>query len=639
MRQATILSFPARAAGGYSGQTRLAWPFLGPLLLAFGISTVLIGAIYARPFRRMQDVGMWAGLGSGLHEVEKAQGFSYVHTDGDGRVQLPEAGTGSLVVRVRLGGPGGITKTQAHLGTGGAALDLGAVEQIRVYHLVAPASAQGNVDLRIESPSLMLPDDPRPLGVLIDWIEVQSLEGRAPPLPLLGATVLFLALLAWAWSRIDTGARWLAAVLLPSAVVLGCAPLLYRGQVALAPWWLGLGLSAAGGMALAHAGRAPFPASPRGVVATFVAWRMALWLIAGLGLWWSDVVYRHGRGIASSFGKTIIGHEALLQRILGSAWMRWDSEHYQAIATTGYTFEGVPWPNIAFFPLYPIMIRLGTPLVGGSITIAALLISNLALMAALLLLYDLVARDFDQVVAYRSVLVLLLFPTSFYLVAGYTESLALALAVAAVWAMRRERWWLAGAAGFLLALTRVPGVLIAPVLACAYLQHHGWKWKMIFRPQFLAVFLPPLGLASFMLYQWLHFGTPFAFLIAQQSWNNGMAVPWVIPQKILRAARSSAEWEMAVIQLAVWLSFIGLAIIGLRRLPLTYGLTALLLLLPAFLANQRGSLIRHVLIGFPMFVVLALTARQLWVRWLVFSLMLPLLVVFTLMFVNGFGLA
>ncbi|HZG66109.1 MAG TPA: hypothetical protein VEZ12_05160, partial [Herpetosiphonaceae bacterium] len=90
---------------------------------------------------------------------------------------------------------------------------------------------------------------------------------------------------------------------------------------------------------------------------------------------------------------------------------------------------------------------------------------------------------------------------------------------------------------------------------------------------------------------------------------------------------------------AVWLSFIGLALVGLRRLPLIYVLTGLLLLLPAFLANQRGSLIRHVLIGFPMFVVLALTARQLWLRWLVFSLMLPLLVVFTLMFVNGFGLA
>jgi MFS family permease len=319
--------------------------------------------------------------------------------------------------------------------------------------------------------------------------------------------------------------------------------------------------------------------------------------------------------------------------------MQWDSKHYQTIATTGYTFAGEIWPNIAFFPLYPLLIRVFMPLVFGSATIAALLIANLALFVAVLLLFDLVASDFDHITAYRSVLMLLLFPTSFYLVAGYTESLALALAVAAVWAMRRERWWLAGAAGFFLALTRVPGIMIAPVLTCAYLQHHSWNWRALLRPPFLAVLLPPLGLASFMLYQWLSFDTPVAFLVAQQNWNNGMAPPWVIPEKILRAIRTSSEWEMAVVQLVVWLSVIGLTIMAIRRLPLSYGLTTLLLLLPPFLANQRGSLIRHVLIGFPIFVVLALIARRQWQRWLVFSLTLPLLVLLTLLFVNGFGLA
>jgi hypothetical protein len=159
------------------------------------------------------------------------------------------------------------------------------------------------------------------------------------------------------------------------------------------------------------------------------------------------------------------------------------------------------------------------------------------------------------------------------------------------------------------------------------------------RPRFLAVFLPPLGLASFMLYQWLSFDTPFAFLIAQQNWNNGMAPPWIIPEKIFRALRVSPEWEMAIVQLAVWVSFIGLAAIALWRLPFVYGLTTLFLLLPAFLANQRGSLIRHVLIGFPIFVVLALATGRPWRRWLLYCLMLPLLAILTLLFVNGFGLA
>ena len=96
---------------------------------------------------------------------------------------------------------------------------------------------------------------------------------------------------------------------------------------------------------------------------------------------------------------------------------------------------------------------------------------------------------------------------------------------------------------------------------------------------------------------------------------------------------------MAVVQLSIWASFIGLTLLALRRLPLPYGLTALLLLLPAYLANQRGSLPRYVLIGFPAFVVLAIVAQRLWLRWLIISTMLPLLVILTLLFVNKFWVA
>ncbi len=317
---------------------------------------------------------------------------------------------------------------------------------------------------------------------------------------------------------------------------------------------------------------------------------------------------------------------------------QWDSERYQAIALSGYRFIGEKWPNIAFFPLYSLLIRLFLPLSGHNVAIAALLISNFALLTAVLLMYDLLACDFGSVVAYRSVVLLLLFPTSFYFVAGYTETLALLLSLAAVWAMRRQRWWLAGAVGGLLALTRVPGVMITPILGIAYLEHHGWRWRSI-RAPLLAVLLPPLGLGLFMLYQLWRFDTPFAFLIAQQNWNNGAAPPWVIPSKIFRAIWDSPEWEMAALQLGVWISFIVLTLLALRRLPLVYGLTGLLLLLPAYLANQRGSLPRHVLIGFSAFVILAMAGKQLWLHWLIMATLLPLLVILTLLFVNGFGIA
>src|SRR3712207_7904720 len=49
------------------------------------------------------------------------------------------------------------------------------------------------------------------------------------------------------------------------------------------------------------------------------------------------------------------------------------------------------------------------------------------------------------------------------------------------WALRRQRWWLAGIAGFLLALTRLPGVLTAPIILLMYLDHERWRWQRMGR--------------------------------------------------------------------------------------------------------------------------------------------------------------
>jgi hypothetical protein len=426
------------------------------------------------------------------------------------------------------------------------ALDLGTVSALRFYHLLTPASDRGDVDIHIQSPTIQLPGDPRQLGVLLDGILLQSLGRGTPPTSLLAASMLCLTLLTFVFAMVGIRRRLLLILLMTIAVLLGLAPLAYRGHVALTPWWLGLSLSAVVGLGLALADHVAFLCSLPGIVVTVAVWRVVLWLIGGTALWWSGLVNRYGRGLAD-FGTVASHHDVVISRILTDVWMQWDSLHYWEIATSGYTFDGVAWPTIAFFPLYPLLIRLLLSFAAGNATIAALGISNLALLGAVLLMYDVLAHEVGRVAAYRSVLLLLIFPTSFYLGAGYAEALALLLTAASVWALRRKRWWLAGAAGFLLALTRVPGVMVAPALACAYLQFHDWKWRSLFRLPFLAVLLPPLGLASFMVYQWSSFGTPFAFLLAQQSWDNGMAAPWVMPGKLLQAVRSPPRWELAAV--------------------------------------------------------------------------------------------
>ncbi|MDQ5853503.1 MAG: glycosyltransferase family 39 protein, partial [Chloroflexota bacterium] len=618
------------------------FPFFTPLLIATGLSIVFLVGVYRLPQHSMHDAGSLALSASGLHAPEKAGPLTYAYTAGDASLWFPQTGTGQFMARLRMGGPmggpGGNFPVKAQLATQSQRVDLGVLEHPRIYHLLVPANANGDVQLQLQSTTMLLQPDPRQLGVLLDWIALRALGPATPPASVFASTPLILLLLWLAITQLETSSRWKVLFLVFAGVALCITYAIYRGRTPLQLWWIGAALSAVVGMSLSRFDARRFTTPLRGIVFLFAAWRLALWLIAALGLWYSSAVYRYAKQVSFDFGRAVFGHEALVWRTLAASWMQWDSEHYQAIALDGYAFAGERYPNIAFFPLYPLLIRLFLPITGNNVAVAALLVSHLALFAALLLLYDLLARDFDRVVAYRTLVLLLVFPTSFFLVAGYSEALALALAVATLWAMRRQRWWLAGIAGCLLALARVPGVMIAPVLAVAYLQHHNWRWRSI-RPNILAVLLPPLGLALFMLYQWWRFDTPWAFLIAQQSWNNPTTPPWVMFNRMLGAIQYAPEWEMALVQLIVWVSFVVLTLLALLRLPLPYGLTVLLLLLPAYLANQRGSVARHVLIGFPAFVALAICAQQRWQRWLIISAMLPLLAIGTLLFVNGFWVA
>jgi hypothetical protein len=448
---------------------------------------------------------------------------------------------------------------------------------------------------------------------------------------------LALPLVAGAVAQLATRRRWQLALcaLTGGALCAGCA--LSRGVLTLPLGWITLGAWAAVALIqlLSQCDGRSFARPIQGILLIFVAWRAALWLIGGLAVRFSAQLYPLGQLI--SVGGYV--HERRdLANMLATSWLQWDSEHYLAIAERGYTFSGQRWPSIAFFPLYPLLIRLTLPLAGGAGGVAALLVAHLALLGALLLLYDLLAHDFGRAVAYRATILLLLFPMSLFFVSAYSEALALALVIGVVWAMRRERWRLAGVAGALLALTRLPGVLLAPVIGLVYLQAHGWRWRAI-RLDALATLLPPAGLALFMLYQWRRFGTPTAFLQAQRSWDNQLSMPWTMPVVMLRELSASPDWLILTPHAAAWLGFIGLALLTWRRLPLAYSLTTLLLLLPPYLSSYPRSMARYVMIAFPAFVALALWAEPAWRRRLLIAVMLPLLALAVILFVNGFWVA
>jgi hypothetical protein len=144
---------------------------------------------------------------------------------------------------------------------------------------------------------------------------------------------------------------------------------------------------------------------------------------------------------------------------------RWDSVWYLTIARSGYS--GNP-DRMPFFPLYPLAIHaLGW--ITGSELMAGVVISLVAFAVALLLLRRLIALDYAAEVADATVLLVAFCPMALFFSAVYTEALFLAFSVGAIYAARRERWWLAGVLGFLAAMSRNGGVALVLPLAVIYL--------------------------------------------------------------------------------------------------------------------------------------------------------------------------
>lgn len=164
----------------------------------------------------------------------------------------------------------------------------------------------------------------------------------------------------------------------------------------------------------------------------------------------------------------------------------WDSEYYLSIALVGYDDpavvvggrQRVSYPlNYAFFPLYPMIMRLfilplkllGMNLIATG-TLAGVIVSTLGALMGMIALYDLAYPRLGDEGAMRAVFYLLIFPTGFLLAQVYTEGLFVGLAFGSLALMQHSRQgscylWASSLLAVLATLTRAVGVaLVAAIL-------------------------------------------------------------------------------------------------------------------------------------------------------------------------------
>ena len=209
-------------------------------------------------------------------------------------------------------------------------------------------------------------------------------------------------------------------------------------------------------------------------------------------------------------------------------WSRWDASWYHSIAKNGYQFAAGQRSNVAFFPVYPLLVRATHAIVHSQKDlwwfVCGIIVSNAALLGALLYLFLLARFEFDEATARRAVLYLLVFPTTLFLSAVYSESVFLFCIIGAFYHARRGQWWWAGALGGMAALSRPPGIMIFVGLVVEYLLQCEFNWRKV-RLNVFALGLPPLCLAGYFGYLRYAEGTATAALQAQGAWGLGMQNP------------------------------------------------------------------------------------------------------------------
>ncbi len=326
------------------------------------------------------------------------------------------------------------------------------------------------------------------------------------------------------------------------------------------------------------------------------------------------------------------------------SWLNFDGLHYYSIAQNGYS-PG----KYFFFPVFPLVARW-LAVIFGSIPISGLLVSNLSFLLALFGLWKLLRLDYKRKISCLVIILLLLFPASFYFASFYTESLFLALVVWAFYLARKRKWLLVAIIGAIASATRVTGTFLLPAFLFEALLLVKQKSKRTWKRVGL-LFLIPFGLFFFMLYlkgqagDFLAFNTGATQIFGEYRSATPVFLPRVFYRYFIKILPSlnwdyfpvvfSTLFEVGVGILLLILIFLG---IGKLRLSYWFWLTAGYLVPTAY--QNFVSLPRFALILFPAFILLAqwLSKRKV-LQILIAVLLLTGLGVATAMFLRGYWVA
>lgn len=289
----------------------------------------------------------------------------------------------------------------------------------------------------------------------------------------------------------------------------------------------------------------------------------------------------------------------------------WDTTWYLDVARNGYAHDigqvGLVYTNLAFFPALPAAMALFLAL-GLNPFVGALVLSNLAFLAALAALHRLSADRMGERLADRVTWVVALAPPAVYCSLAYTEGIALACAVGAALLAVRGRYLPAGVVAGAAVLTRPTGILVALLVGLLALADPA---PGRLRRAALAVAPSVVALAAFLGWMAVARGSALLPFEAQGAWDRGsvgigfltdgpteIAAAWdLVARGDLTAAWTATIRDVGFLVLYAWLLVLLARGVGWRSPWFLYSLAALAIPLSS---GTTSSIARFGLMAFPL---------------------------------------
>jgi hypothetical protein len=292
---------------------------------------------------------------------------------------------------------------------------------------------------------------------------------------------------------------------------------------------------------------------------------------------------------------------------------RYDTGYFQDIAWGGYAPAPGGRSNIAYFPVYPLLIRWIGELFGHHHAIyylTAVGIAWVSFVLAMVVLYYLARLDLPEEPSQRAVLLMTIFPFSFFYGVAYSEATFILFTLLAFYLFRTKRFVLGGICGGIATATRVPGILIWPALAWI-----AWRTAAPSREErvraLAGLVLVSSGFLAYSAYIYSLTGNPLEWAATLQRWGYYPGgSPWMAPVKLVRMLATHPYQYLAGDRMAPYDMLYGLTgILFVLSIPFVwirfgagYGVFMLLNLYLPFSSGVFEGIGRYCSVLFPAFI-------------------------------------